>query len=325
MASSYSDPMTILQILWQALKLPVKAGTLFVPIFLLTLLSSSLLFFSAYSISPVILDLVSKLSPLFSNAIGGPPALPKVDLFLEIRKDLHDIARLASLLALLFFFASLFLMVATTYTFLMAYAGESLSAKQLLLRIARRWYQTLVTRLYVVLLSLGLGLLSSLVIGAVALASETASTSVGAHLVAPAVLLYLYLSTRWAMSLVVTVAEETWGIGALSMSVELFVGNETRGTVLTLVLKAVLAAIYGAFAMAAAAAGPPQPAEEQMKLWLGVAAASAVWDVYATAVYTVFYHECMKSHGLETRKTTVVEWGYIYTSLPAPAAVVVKV
>ncbi|KAG6507870.1 hypothetical protein ZIOFF_033223 [Zingiber officinale] len=125
------------------------------------------------------------------------------------------------------------------------------------------------------------------------------------------------------MSLAITVAEETWGIGALSMSVVLFIGNKKRGTLLTLVLKTVQIAIFGAFAaaMAAASAGPPPPPEDQLKLWAGVAAASAVWELYAMAVYTVFYSECRKSHGLEQVKSGDI-WGFIYTNLPSAAAFV---
>ncbi|WOL13874.1 hypothetical protein Cni_G22654 [Canna indica] len=321
MAAPSSDPLGILQILWRALQLPAMAGGLILPLLLLTLLASSLLFLSAYNISPVVLDLVAKLYPLFKNPRSPEPP----NVITEIGKDLRDIARLTSLVASLFFFASLLLMVATVYTFAMAYSARSLSPRQLLLRVARRWYQTLVTRLYVVLLTLGLALLSLIVVGAVMLASDepNAADGCGVGLSAAAVLLYLYLSTRWAMSLVITTVEETWGIGALSWSVELFIGNKKRGTLLTLILKAVQLAIYVTFAAAMVAPGtatpspdppaPPAP-EEQMKLWLIVAAATALWEMYSMAVYTVFYYECRKSHGLD--------WGHTnYTVLPDAAAV----
>ncbi|CAL9175438.1 uncharacterized protein LOC135613223 [Musa acuminata AAA Group] len=312
MAAAASDFMGVLQILWEALHLPVKAGTLFLYLLLLTLLSSSLLFLSAYSISPLVLDLVSKLSPLFRNPIGPEPP----NLFHEIEKDLRDIASLTSGVAFVFFFVSLFLIVATMYTFAMAYTNRSLSPKQLLLRVGRRWYQTLVTRLYVVLLTLGLALLSSLVIGTLMLVSRVPTVATAGVV---AVLLYLYLSTRWCTSLVITVVEETWGIGALSWSVELFIGNKKKGTILTLILKVVETAIFGAFGLALASPGPPRPPEAQMKLWCIVAAATAVWEIYAMAVYTVFYYECRKSHGLEEVMT--VKGEYIYTGFPAAVAV----
>ncbi|CAL9091504.1 unnamed protein product [Musa textilis] len=315
MAAAASDFLGVLQILREALRLPAKAGTLFLSILLLTLLSSSLLFFSAYSISPLVLDLVSKLSPLFRNPNG--PAPP--NLFHEIEKDLRDIASVTSSVAFVFFFVSLFLMVATMYTFAMAYSNRSLSPKQLLLRVGRRWYQTLVTRLYVVLLTLGLALLASLVIGNLMLVSRVPTVATAGVV---AVLLYLYLSTRWCMSLVITVAEETWGIGALSWSVELFVGNKKKGTILTLILKVVETAIYGAFGLALASPGPPRPPEAQMMLWCIVAAATAVWEIYAMAVYTVFYYECRKSHGLEEVMKATGE--HIYTVLPAAVAVKVE-
>lgn len=321
MAAS-SDPLGVLQILWEALQLPAKAGAFFLPLLLLHLLSYFFLSLSAYSIAPLVLDVVAKLSPLFKSPLPLLPSLPA--LFRDIERDLRTIARVASLASLAFFFASLFLLVAIFYAFTTAYAGQPLSPKQLLLRIYRRWYQTLATRLYVLLLTLGLALLSALAIAALTLSSDPPNflPPYGAPSLIFPIFLYLYLSTRWRMSLAVTVAEETWGIGALSMSVVLFIGNKKRGTLLTLVLKAVQIAIFGAFAAAMAAAWPgPPPPEDQVKLWAGVAAASAVWELYAMAVYTVFYFECRKSHGLEQVKSGEIR-GFIYTSLPSAAALV---
>ncbi|XP_074574398.1 uncharacterized protein LOC141830855 [Curcuma longa] len=323
MTASSSDPLGVLQILWEALQLPAKAGAFFLPLLLLHLLSYSFLSLSAYCIAPLVLDVVAKLSPLFKSPLPLLPSLPS--LFRDIESDLRIIARVASLAALVFFFASLFLLVATFYTFTTTYVGQSISLKQLLLRISRRWYKTLVTRLYVLLLTLGLALLSALAIAALTLSSDPPNLSprYGGPFFIFLIFLYLYLSTRWRMSLAIAVAEETWGIGALSMSVVLFIDNKKRGTLLTLVLKAVQIAIFGAFAaaMAAASAGPPPPPEDQLKMWAGVAAASAVWELYAMAVYTVFYYECRKSHGLEQVKSGDA-WGFIYTSLPSAAAVV---
>ncbi|CAL9124155.1 unnamed protein product [Musa acuminata var. zebrina] len=295
MAAS-SDPLGVLQILWESLHLPIKSGQLFFPILLLSLLSSSLLFFCYFSIAPIPLDLASKISILLEETNHRPP-----DLLLDIERDLRDFAGLATSITLFFFFSSLFLVLATLYTFAMAYSNRNITPKDLLLRIARRWYQTMITRLYVVLLTAGLGLLSSLGVGTAILVSDgsSAAFSFGLSLAGLLLLLYLYLSTRWSMSLVVAAVEETWGIGALSWSVELYIGNKKRGIVLTLMLLAVKVAIYGAFAAVMMASGPPQPTEAPMAIVYIVAAADALWELYSMAVYTVFYYECRKSHDLE--------------------------
>ncbi|RWV99347.1 hypothetical protein GW17_00037749 [Ensete ventricosum] len=291
-----SDPLGVLQILWESLHLPIKSGQLFFPLLLLSLLSSALLFFCYFSIAPIPLDLVSKISILLEETNQRPP-----DLLLDIERDLRDFAGLATSITLFFFFSSLFLVLATLYTFAMAYRNRNLTPKDLLLRIARRWYQTMITRLYVVLLTAGLGLLSSLGVGTAILVSDGSSAvfSFGLSLAGLLLLLYLYLLTRWSMSLVIAAVEEPWGVGALSWSVELYIGNKKRGIVLTLMLSAVKVAIYGAFAAVMMASGPPQPTEAPMAIVYIVAAADALWGLYSMAVYIVFYYECRKSHGME--------------------------
>lgn len=133
------------------------------------------------------------------------------------------------------------------------------------------------------------------------------------------ILLYFYLYTRWSMSLVISAVEETWGIGALSWSVELFIGNKATGTALTLILMAVRLAIYGAFA-ALVASDPPTPPDQLMKVGAATAAAAAAWELYGVSVYTVFYYHCRKSHGLD-EQVVKVEEGFIYSPLPYSTAV----
>nr|CAD1827844.1 unnamed protein product [Ananas comosus var. bracteatus] len=84
------------------------------------------------------------------------------------------------------------------------------------------------------------------------------------------------------------------GIGALSWSVELFIGNKATGTALTLILMAVRLAIYGAFA-ALVASDPPTPPDQLMKVGAATAAAAAAWELYGVSVYTVFYYHCRRA------------------------------
>ncbi|WOK96309.1 hypothetical protein Cni_G05016 [Canna indica] len=290
-----SDRLVLPQILWESSKLPIKSGQLFFPLLFLSLLSSSLLFFCYYSIAPIPLDLASKISILVKETKHRPP-----DLLTHMENDLKDFASISSVLVLFFFSFSLFLTLATMYTFAMAYTGSSLTPQDLLLRIARRWYQTMVTKLYVALLTIGLGVLSSLGVGTVMLLSGGSQVvfGVGVTLAFVSLFLYIYLLTRWSMSLVIAAVEETWGIGALSWAVELYIGNKRRGMVLTLMLAVVKVAIYGGFAAVVMSSGP-EPSGTPMSLTYVVGAANAVWDLYSMAVYTVFYYECRKSHGLD--------------------------
>lgn len=117
--------------------------------------------------------------------------------------------------------------------------------------------------------------------------------------------------------MVITVVEETWGIGALSWSVELFIGNQQVGTSVTFVLMAVRMAIYGVFGFILLS-DPPLPPDQQIKIGMAAASVSALWDLYSLAAYTVFYYYCRKSHGLDETVTvpSAAEEGFIYASIP---------
>ncbi|KAG1326508.1 hypothetical protein COCNU_01G004420 [Cocos nucifera] len=325
MATS-SESAGVLQILWQALQLPAKTAIFFFPLLVLTLFYSSCVFYANFScISPLLVDLFSKLSIL----VKGPGPGPEFShILVEIKNDLKQVAGFESMITLLSFFASLLLLLATVYSFAMAYAGTPLTPTALIGRVARRWYQTLVTRLYVVLLSLGFGVLSSLVIGTAMLLCDDSKYLMGSGLGLSVVAasIFIYLWTRWSMSFVITVVEETWGIGALSWSVELFIGNKKKGWTLTFILLLLKMVIYGVFAflmMSGTTPPPPSPPpprpplEDQLRIGFLAAAASALLDMYAMAVYTVFYYECRKSHGLD--EMVKVKGGAIYTGLPAAA------
>ncbi|XP_042436325.1 uncharacterized protein LOC122022402 [Zingiber officinale] len=291
-----TSPLGIPQILCQSILLFLKAGQLLLPIFLLSVLSSSLLFYCYYSIAPIPLDLADKISILLKETKHRPP-----NLVPSIVNDLKSFAALAPPIALFSFFSSLFLSLSSIYTFAAAYTDTDLTPDGLLHRIARRWYQTMVTRLYAVLLAVGIALLSSFALVSVALGSLSDSIFL-AFLVT---FLYLYLSTRWRMSLVIATVEETWGIGALSWAVNLYLGNKKRGVALTAMMVTMKVAIYGALLIGLVMASDPTK-QTRMCMECVVAVVDAAWNLYTMAVYTVFYYECRKSHGLDSIGSSAV-------------------
>ncbi|XP_020090582.1 uncharacterized protein LOC109711773 isoform X2 [Ananas comosus] len=311
MATSSSKLPPVISILREALLLPAKTLPLFLPLLLFSLASSTLLFSSTFlSISPLLSDLLHKAKSL---APPRPPipadALPR--LLADALVDVLAVARLHYGPILAAFAASLLLLVAASYAFAMAYLGSSLSPQTLVARVVDRSYKAMVTRLYVLALSIGYS--------SVAGDSPKTLTTSALSLSGVSILLYFYLYTRWSMSLVISAVEETWGIGALSWSVELFIGNKATGTALTLILMAVRLAIYGAFA-ALVASDPPTPPDQLMKVGAATAAAAAAWELYGVSVYTVFYYHCRKSHGLD-EQVVKVEEGFIYSPLPYSTAV----
>ncbi|KAG6508294.1 hypothetical protein ZIOFF_033668 [Zingiber officinale] len=132
--------------------------------------------------SPPTLSLLPSLTSSTRLFHCGPPSNSAlVDQRCALLADLRVIACIAPLfLTLAAFFA-----LAMTYN-----ATGSLSPSQLFRQIARRYCQTLVTRLYVLLLTLGLALPSTFFFDAAAMAEAVAGT-VGASIA----LLYLYGST----------------------------------------------------------------------------------------------------------------------------------
>ncbi|OAY69338.1 hypothetical protein ACMD2_00950 [Ananas comosus] len=323
MATSSSKLPPVISILREALLLPAKTLPLFLPLLLFSLASSTLLFSSTFlSISPLLSDLLHKAKSL---APPRPPipadALPR--LLADALVDVLAVARLHYGPILAAFAASLLLLVAASYAFAMAYLGSSLSPQTLVARVVDRSYKAMVTRLYVLALSIGYSSIALLVVATasslVAGDSPKTLTTSALSLSGVSILLYFYLYTRWSMSLVISAVEETWGIGALSWSVELFIGNKATGTALTLILMAVRLAIYGAFA-ALVASDPPTPPDQLMKVGAATAAAAAAWELYGVSVYTVFYYHCRKSHGLD-EQVVKVEEGFIYSPLPYSTAV----
>jgi hypothetical protein len=319
-SSSPSVP-PFLSILYQAFLLPFKSPSFSCPLLLLSSVSSSLLFSSTYpSLYPTLSDLFETLSRYFKEP--APPLDPHT--IARITSDLTTTARVVSHLLPAVSLSSLVVLVAAVCIFSYAQTGSSLDPQTLVKRVVSRSYQTLVTGLYGVLLGLGYTCLSLFILAMVSLNSDPdfissqALVATNMSLAGVSVLLFFYLYTRWAMAMVITVVEETWGIGALSWSVELFIGNKQVGTALTFVLMAVRMAIYGVFGFILLSE-PPLPTDQQMKIGMAVASVCALWELYSLAAYTVFYYYCRKNHGLDETVSvpSAVEEGFIYASIPS--------
>ncbi|PKA49184.1 hypothetical protein AXF42_Ash010869 [Apostasia shenzhenica] len=295
--SSSKPSPTIFQTLDRALKLLCQSSPLSFPLLLFSILTSSLLFISNFlSVAPIAKDLLSKLLPFFSHHHPSPfgPDFPK-----QIAAIISDARRLAaaqSPFSIAAFSLSLLLLIAAVHAFSAAYTGEPLTLPSLLQKIKIRWYQTLITQLYILILTIGFAVVSSAVIASVHLWENSPLVDgISGSLFTAAASLYIYLRSRWWLSLVITVVEkkETYGIGALSWAVELFYNNVRRGMTITVLDLAGAGTIAAGYFVAMGSAR--EDLEMQIKITSLTAAAGVVWGTVITAVYTVFYFECRES------------------------------
>ncbi|KAJ0965677.1 hypothetical protein J5N97_026815 [Dioscorea zingiberensis] len=292
MSDSY-EPYTLGKILMEALKLLPKSMKLTFPISIFTFVYSSSLFITNTSYtSPLLQDLTSKLLLILNKEPNGPLGPGFMDNLIAIGKDLKQLIIIEAISSFVSFIIVLLLLISLAYTFSTAYSDKPLSVKGLVKIIDKRWYETLITKLYIVLLSLGYGVFMGSIIGVVMLITKSSNLSMS--LAYFALCLYIYLFTRWQLSLLVTVNEKAYGLGALSEAVILYIGNMKIGCAITYLALLVQCAIYGAFLFIQKS----MKVDNLIGIELGFLALSLMWNIYILAVYTVYYFECRKSHGI---------------------------
>lgn len=293
MKDSYEPPYTLGKILKEALKLLTKSLKLTLPIIIFTFIFSTSTFIATTNYTtPLIQDFTSKLLLILNidpNAPLGPNFFKNL---IAMGKDLKQYTIIQFFYFFTSFISSFILTISATYTFATAYSGEPLSVKGLLKVFKKRWYQTLITQLYIHIFNVGLEVSLFSVIGAAMLMTKSSSLCMGITFIA--FLLYIYILTRWQVSLVVTVNEKSYGIGAFSKAVILFKGNEKKGCAITSLSFLVGMAMTGAFMFVSRF----MKVESLMVTSLGYLALMSLFSTYVLAVYTVYYFECRKSHGI---------------------------
>ncbi|XP_039130804.1 uncharacterized protein LOC120267171 [Dioscorea cayenensis subsp. rotundata] len=294
MKDSYEPPYTLGKILKEALKLLTKSLKLTLPIIIFTFIYSISTFIANTNYTtPLIQDFSSKLLLILNNIDPNVPLGPNFfKNLISMGKDLKQYTIIQAVIFFTSFIFSFILTISATYTFTTAYSGEPLSAKGLLKVFKKRWYQTLITQLYILIFNIGFEVLLFSVIGVALLMTKSSSLCMGITFIALS--LYIYIITRWQVSLVVTVNEKSYGIGAFSKAVILFKGNEKKGCAVTILVFLVAMAMTGAFMFIIRF----MKVESLMMINVGFLALMSLFSTYVWAVYTVYYFECRKSHGI---------------------------
>ncbi|PAN35600.1 hypothetical protein PAHAL_6G220900 [Panicum hallii] len=244
---------------------------------------------SAYSL---LLGVIARL-----HALGREqPVTPRFyDLLLRLKSDADFLSHANVALAAashLGYFAST---VAIVHAASAACAGRHLPVRDLPPKLAASWKGPLVTYLYSTLLSVGYTSLSVSLIAVPALnmaaaggPSSRLAAVAAAAVAAAARFLYIYLGMVWAVGVVVSVVEDGCrGLEALHRAGEAVRARRAQGFLIALAL-AVANASVGFGGSGRGALGWRDALACAVRILLGM---------FSPMVYTVFYHECKRSHG----------------------------
>ncbi|RLN05271.1 uncharacterized protein C2845_PM13G18710 [Panicum miliaceum] len=279
-------PRGAVAVLSEALCLARRSKKHMLPCLLLALIPGSLQLVgghvSAYSL---LLGVIARL-----HALGREhPVTPRFyDLLLRLKGDADSLSHANVALVAASHLGRFASTVVIVHAASAACAGRHLAVKDLLPKLAASWKGPLATYLYTTLLSVGYTALSVSLIAVPALNMAAAGgpsprlAVVGA---AAARFLYIYLAMVWAVGVVVSVVEDGCrGLEALHRAGEAVRARRAQGFLIALAL-AVASAFVGS---GRGGRGWSDALACAVRILLGI---------FSPMVYTVFYHECKRSHG----------------------------
>ncbi|KAA8522793.1 hypothetical protein F0562_009216 [Nyssa sinensis] len=265
----------ILGILSEAFKVTIRNGKLMVSIMLPVFLSFSLLVVGAHiALTPIVDDLSSKMELLHKYIHGS-----------EVDETIRRVTSSSE-----------------------SIAGKKLSLADMLLKIRGRWKGPIITSFYMTLISLSIPALFFIFTGFISVMTEGFSlVLLSLAMVILGAFCYLYVSSVWMLSLVVSVVEDDCsGLKAIDRAGELMKGKRLRGSVLMLLLILTGGIIYIASSIMMKKVGKGNWTHLVFgipRIWL-----LCLVKLFMFVAYTVFYHECKKGQ-LEAGKTDEV--GYL--------------
>jgi len=290
-------PRGVVAVLSEALCLALRSKKHMLPCLLLALIPSSLQLagghVSAYSL---LLGFIARLHSLGREH----PVTPRFyDLLVRLKADADSLSHASVALVAASHLGYLASTVVIVHAASAACAGSRhLTAKDLLAKLAASWKGPLVTYLYSTLLSVGYTALSVSLIAVPALNAAAAggppfvrlAIVAAAAVAAAARLLYIYLAMVWTVGVVVSVVEDGCrGLEALHRAGEAVRARRAQGFLIALAL-AVANAFLGSGGGGGGGGG---------RGWRDAPACAlrVLLGMFSPMVYTVFYHECKRSHG----------------------------
>ncbi|KAG2579114.1 hypothetical protein PVAP13_6NG237300 [Panicum virgatum] len=284
-------PRGAVAVLSEALCLARRSKKHMLPCLMLALIPSSLQLVgghvSAYSL------LLGFIARLHSLAREHPVTPRFYDLLLRLRGDADSLSHANVALVAASHLGYLASTVVIVHAASAACAGRHLAVKDLLTKLAASWKGPLVTYLYSTLLSVGYTALSVSLIAVPALNAAAAggppfvrlAIVATAAVAAAARLLYIYLAMVWAVGVVVSVVEDGCrGLEALHRAGEAVRARRAQGFLIALALAAANAFL--------GSGGSGRGWRDAL-----ACAPRVLLGMFSPMVYTVFYHECKRSHG----------------------------
>ncbi|KAI3701640.1 hypothetical protein L6452_26870 [Arctium lappa] len=258
-----------------------------------------------YSSNPFIFDLAIKLFSLVSEHPGTPEF---TKLLVDIQEDIGiflgiEIAYIVLLFFIIVSAETAIIIIASSY-----YNGDNLSLKELFSMVSRTWTRPFVTSFYVQLLALGYISLFfwPLFVPSLVLFHDHPTILI-ILLVFLGILIitfYLYLSVVWALAVVVSVVEDSYGIVALGKARELVKGNRVHGFFLNLFLVLVFL-LFIPFQLKLSPSMPIVAAVSQYVF-------TCLVSIFQFMAYSVFYFQC-KNHMKKSSE------GFEYNQIPTAA------
>ena len=313
-------PISTCKILREALTLPTKNARLILPILLISILSSSLLFLGNYlTIQPLLADLVFKFAFL-SNYKQQSPEFSNI--LASIKKDFKELAADEFMFLIVAFFIKSLLQITTIHALTTTYSGELSTLKGFLSKVKRGLKGPMITQVYAALLNLGylLIVLTLALAPSFMLNVSIASVILDLFLLLLALLFSIYLATVLSLSTVVSVAEEgCYGVDAIGRATKLIKGKKKQAISITLLYYLLVCAIYAVQRMVVASS-PLSTTTQVVGGFVHVALLTAL-TLFALSAFMLFYHECKKSHEGDTIALT---GDFVYSSLSTTDAHVAK-
>ncbi|KAK9097955.1 hypothetical protein Syun_025000 [Stephania yunnanensis] len=255
-----------------------------------------------FSIILIVLPLLSLLSVLHDSATE--PFMEVLEDLIDIEPDEHPKMReVVVLFGLEFGFFLIFSVIALLgISFTVHYAVEThmrrlISVEELLVRTKTTWKRLVITFSSIVLITIAyISLIIPLVVPLVSISTFDAMTRRTRLITGfSAAVLYLYFAVVSTLGIVVTIAEDCYGLKALERARQLIRGQKAYVFFLMLFLLLVYAPISLLFLLHLTE--DDQSAVSRHAVGSFVAASFWIAQMFIYVVFTVFYYECRKSHG----------------------------
>ncbi|KAK1550235.1 hypothetical protein Q3G72_015957 [Acer saccharum] len=246
--------------------------------------------------------------------IATDPTTPQLAyLVIRIQQDISAFIGREWIFILIGTITSLFFATATIILSAALHGGKNLSAKELLFSTIRSIKRPFYTWFYTTLFVLGYNffVLANLLPTVLIVQNPFAVKALCTILVILASVLYIYLAVVWILALVISVLEEKSGIEALGKAAQLVKGMQVHGFLLNLLYTILVCVLFQGIRLL------PIKESSLFHISIGLLVVNStrlVW-MFGLMAFTVFYHQCKKTHGEEVELQVSFEYSKIANTL----------